>query len=170
MALETKDRNEIILAAVNMTGPVGEDLVDWNTRLRANTKKLTILLGENSNLAKTIEMVQGCKVFSGTVLHVAKEASSKRGFVGLKTTPSKFNEDGVESVRTEITENNPEALEFCRQIRSLEGHRVLVWVEMQTNEDATRKFRILQHIEDLGIDPDYDAAEGKALTKAKMRK
>lgn len=170
MALDAKERNEIILAAVNMTGPVGDDVSDWNSRVRANTKKLTILLGENSNLAKVIEMVQGCKVFSGTVLHVTKEKSSKRGFVGLKTAPSKFNTDGIESVRTEIMEDNPEVLAFCRQLRSLEGHRVLVWVEMQTNEDATRKFRILQHVEDLGLDPDYDADEGKKLTLGKMRK
>ncbi|MGK3708777.1 hypothetical protein [Arthrobacter sp. IK3] len=170
MSLDTKERNDIILAAVNMTGPVGDDLPDWNTRVRANTKKLTIMLGETSELAKTIDMVQNCKVFSGTILHVAKEKTSKRGFVGLKTTPSKFNPDGVESVRTEITENNPEALAFCRQLRSLEGHRVLVWVEMQTNEDATRKFRILQHVEDLGLDPEYDEDEAKETTLAKMRK
>ncbi|MCC3299452.1 hypothetical protein [Arthrobacter caoxuetaonis] len=170
MALDTKERNEIILAAVNMAGPVGDDLPEWNSRVRANTKKLTIMLGENSNLAKIIDMVKGCKIFSGTILHVAKEKSSKRGFVGLKTTPSKFNADGIESVRTEIMEDNPEVLAFCRQLRSLEGHRVLVWVEMQTNEDATRKFRILQHVEDLGLDPDYDADEAKELTLAKLRK
>lgn len=170
MALDTKERNEIILSAVGMTGPVGEDVADWNSRLNTNAKKLSIMLGENSNVAKTITMIQECKVFSGTILYVAKEKSSKRGFVGLKTKPSKFNEDGVETVRTEITENNPAVNEFCKQLRSLHGHRVLVWVEMQASEDATRKFRILQHVEDLGIDPDYDEETAKAQTLAKMKR
>lgn len=170
MALDTKDRNDIILAAVGMTGPMGEDITDWNSRLKANAKKLSIMLGENSDVAKTISMIQDCKVFSGTILYVAKEPTSKRGFVGLKTKPSKFHEDGVETIRTEITENNPEANAFCKQLRTLHGHRVLVWVEMQASEDATRKFRILQHVEDLGLDPEYDEEKAKEQTLAKMRK
>ncbi|MCU6479110.1 hypothetical protein [Arthrobacter sp. A2-55] len=178
MALDAKERNNIILGAVNMTGPdtpvFDEDgnriPSDWNSRLKLNAKKLTAMLSETSDISKTVDMLAECKVFVGTILYVTKEKSSKRGFVGLKTQESKFSPDGVETVRTEITEGNPDVNEFCRNLRNLTGHRVLVYVFMDKSEDGTRKFRVLQHVEDLGAVDGFDPEEGKALTLGKLTK
>lgn len=171
MAVAAPERNAIIFGAVGMTGPIGEDPSDWNLRLKQNAKYLTTLLSEGSPVAKTIDMIDEAKKFVGTVLFVTKEPTSKRAFVVLKTNPSKLNEDGIETVRTEIVDwegKSGEAYSFAKDLKSLTGHRVLLYVEMQTGkDDATRKFRILQHADDLGPDDsvtedDYEAGKERA--------
>lgn len=168
MPLDAKERNDIILGAVAMTGPVGESQAEWDARLKANAKSLSLMLNDNSDVARSINMLAECKNFVGTILGVQKEESSTRGFVALKTTPSKFNDEGVESVRTERTDSSDEAKAFASRLRrELIGHRVLVWVEMQETK-AGQKVRVLQHVQDLGEDPEFDAEEGKRITLEKM--
>lgn len=174
MALDTQERNNIILGAVNMTGPVGENASEWEDRVIDNAKRLTTLLSETSSVAKTVDMLSEAKKFIGTILYVGKEKSSKRGFVVLKTTPSKLSPDGIETVRTEIVDGNTSVTAFCKDLRSnMVGHRVVVYVEMQTGkDDPSRKFRILQHVTDLGEDntvTEEDIANGTARAQKDMR-
>lgn len=170
MPLDTKERNDIILGAVAMTGPVGESQSEWDAKLKANAKSLSLMLNDNSDVAKSINMLAECKNFVGIILGVQKEESSTRGFVALKTTPSKFNDEGIESVRTERTDSSEEAKAFASRLRrELVGHRVLVWVEMQETKSG-QKVRVLQHVQDLGLDPEFDAEEGKRITLEKMTK
>jgi hypothetical protein len=174
LALDTLTRNNIIFGAVGMTGPIGESASDWNEQLVANAKHLTTLLAEGSNVAKTIDMLDEAKKFIGTVLYVGKEKSSKRGFVVLKTNPTKLNPEGIETVRTEIVEGNEPVKKFANDLRlNMVGHRVLVYVEMQTGrDDPTRKFRILQHVSDLGEDTSItedDLETGRARAAKDMK-
>lgn len=174
MPLDTKERNDIILGAVTMTGPVaeGQTQSEWDSKLKTNAKSIALMLNDNSDVARTINMLAECKNFTGTILGVQKEASSTRGFVALKTVESKFSPDGIETVRTERTDSSAEAKAFASRLRTeLTGHRVLVWVEMQEIKgSAGQKVRILQHVQDLGEDPDFDPEEGKRITIEKMTK
>jgi hypothetical protein len=170
MALDAKERNDIILGAVAMTGPVGESQSEWDAKLKSNAKSLALMLNDNSDVARSINMLADCKNFTGTILGVQKEASSTRGFIALKTVESKFSPDGIEVARTERTDSSDEAKAFASRLRTeLTGHRVLVWVEMQETKGG-QKVRILQHVQDLGLDPDFDPEEGKRITIEKMTK
>ncbi|WP_422759091.1 hypothetical protein [Paenarthrobacter sp. C1] len=170
MALDTKERNDIILGAVAMTGPVGDNQAEWAARLKTNAKSLTLMLNDNSDVARSIAMLADCKNFTGTILGVQKEASSTRGFIAFKTAESKFNPDGIETARTERTDSDEEAKAFASRLRNeLTGHRVLVWIEMQETKNG-QKVRILQHVQDLGPDPDFDPEEGKRITLEKMKR
>ncbi|ACL42349.1 hypothetical protein Achl_4398 (plasmid) [Pseudarthrobacter chlorophenolicus A6] len=174
MPLDTKERNDIILGAVSMTGPIaeGQTRSEWDSQLKENAKSLALMLNDNSDVARTINMLSECKNFVGTILGVQKEASSTRGFVAIKTTESKFAPDGIETVRTERTDSSAEVKAFASRLRTeLTGHRVLMWVEMQEiKNSAGQKVRILQHVQDLGPDPDFDPEEGKRITIEKMTK
>ena len=155
-----------------MTGPIGEDSSAWNDKLVANTKRLTTLLSEGSVPAKTIDMLSEAKKFVGTIAYVGKEKSSKRGFVVIKTGTDR-DEHGLETVRTEIVEGNSAVTAFAKDLReNMVGHRVLLYVEMQTGRTADKKFRILQYVEDLGEDTaltDEDLANAKARAQKDMK-
>lgn len=170
MAIDAKERNDIILGAVGMTGPVGDSQSEWDAKLKSNAKSLALMLNDNSDVARTINMLAECKNFVGTILGVQKEASSTRGFIAIKTVESKFSPDGIEVARTERTDSSEEAKAFASRLRrELVGHRVLVWIEMQETKNG-QKVRILQHVQDLGEDPEFDAEEGNRLTIEKMKR
>ncbi|MEH0110587.1 hypothetical protein V6N00_12825 [Tersicoccus sp. MR15.9] len=200
--LTTDQRNQIILAAINMSGAVRDVVIDpadviaanpdlagndqqlkaavasaqlaareqaqedWKHGLNRNLKQITVLLNDQSSASKIVDMIHNAKPVMGVLLYVTKEASSTRGFIGLKTRESKWAKDGIETARTERTDTSPEALEFCRQLRALIGHRVLVRIDMQEYDGG--KLRVAQHVEDLGPAKDFDPAEGKELTMAKL--
>lgn len=173
MAVDAKERNDIILGAITMTGPVadGQTQSEWDSKLKSNVKSIALMLNDNSDVSRTINMLAECKNFVGTILGVQKEASSTRGFLAIKTTESKWAPDGIETVRTERTDSSAEAKAFASRLRNeLIGHRVLVWVEMQEIRDSGQKVRVLQHVQDLGEDPDFDPEEGKRITLEKMTK
>jgi len=56
--------------------------------------------------------------------------------------------DGIEQVRTERLDHGGRPL--ARRCRSLVGHQVRLWVEVQVVSEGGKKVRVLQHIEDLG--------------------
>lgn len=173
MSIDTATRNNIILGAVNMTGPVGESSSAWETKLIGNVKRLTTMLSDGSNVSKTIEMLAEAKKFVGTIVYVGKEKTSKRGFVVVKTGTDR-DEHGLETVRTEIVEGNEAVTAFAKDLReNMVGHRVLLYVEMQTGKTPDKKFRILQHVDDLGEDTsitDEDIANGKARAAKDMKR
>lgn len=173
MALDTATRNNIILGAVSMAGPVGDSSSEWDARVIANAKRLTTMLSDGSNVSKTIQTLDEAKKFVGTLVYVGKEQTSKRGFVVVKTGTDR-DEHGLETVRTEIVEGNESVKAFAKDLReNLVGHRVLLYVEMQTGKTPDKKFRILQHVDDLGVDSaitEEDIANGKARAAKDMKK
>ena len=109
-------------------------------------------------MSRLIDAVHGSKVFTAVITGVAKEHSSTRGLVTLRTRPSQFHPDGVEQARTERTDS-PDGLLMARTLRGLTGHRVALWIEEQTTGDGARKVRIIQHVKDLGrAEDDRDTA------------
>lgn len=172
MSIDTTTKQSIILGAVGMTGPVGESSSEWDARLMGNVKRLTTLLSDGSSAAKTIDMLAEAKKFVGTIAYVGKEKTSKRGFVVIKTGTDR-DEHGLETVRTEIVEGNESVKAFAKDLReNMIGHRVVLYVEMQTGKTADRKFRILQHVEDLGEDTsitDEDLENARARAAKDMK-
>jgi hypothetical protein len=92
------------------------------------------------------------KSFLGTVVSITKEQSSTRGVVVLHTGTDR-DPNGNETVRTDRTDD-PDGLMMARKVRALRGHKVLVYVELEPSKDGQRKFRVLRHIVDKGIDPE----------------
>jgi hypothetical protein len=152
LTIETTTKQSIILGAVGMTGAMGDSSAEWDARFMSNVKRITTLLSDGSAAAKTIDMLSEAKKFVGTICYVGKEKTSKRGFVVIKTGTDR-DEHGLETVRTEIVEGNESVNAFAKDLReNMIGHRVLLYVEMQTGKTADKKFRILQYVEDLGED------------------
>lgn len=173
--LSAETKQSLILGAVNMAGPVGEDVLAWESTVKNNVKRLTGMMSEHSPVGKTITMLEESKKFVATVLYLGKEAKTNRGFVVLKTKPSDQNPEGIETARTEIIDwdtKSGEAYEFGKYVRSLTGHRVFVYIELQEAKSTGRKVRILQHVEDLGVDTfikEEDLAAGKERAAKDMR-
>lgn len=174
MALTAEIKRDVILAGITMAGEVGDDAAGYEARVKKCAQKALTLINENSPVAKALDVLEDAKKFVGTVLYVGAEPKTGRGLVVLKTSPTKLNPEGVETVRTEIAKGNAEVSEFCKELRAMTGHRVLVYVEMQTGrDDATKKFRVLQYATDLGVDSqvgDDDYAAGKAKFEATAAK
>jgi hypothetical protein len=154
--VEQAEKNQIVIAAVNAAGPVGEDAEAWNGRVLELASQFTAMLAPNSTVSKVIDGVNNSKVFTGTVLEIKKEETSTRGLITLKTKVSEHSPDGTEQVRTERTDS-PLGLSMARRVRALVNHRVVVWVEVQTMKNSTNKVRVITHIEDLGLDEGGDA-------------
>lgn len=173
--LSAETRQSLILGAVSMAGPVGEDSLAWESTVMKNVKRLTGMMSEYSPVGKVITMLEESKKFPATVLYLGKEPKTNRGFVVLKTKPSDQNPEGIETARTEIVDwagKAGESYEFAKHVRSLTGHRVFVYIEMQEAKTSGRKVRILQHIEDLGVDTfleEGDLEAGKARAAKDMR-
>lgn len=157
--MEQSEVNQIILASLAATGPVGDDFAEWNAQVTDMAARITAMCSPNSSVAKAIAGVANSKVFTATVMAITKETSSTRGVVTLKTRPSKFHEDGIEQARTERTDS-PEGLIMAKRLRSLVGNRVAIWVEVEETGDGDRKVRVVRHVEDLG--PDTSTAEQAA--------
>jgi hypothetical protein len=152
-----EDNNQIIIAAINATGAQGEDLAAWRLRVIENAASFAAMLSPSSDVSKAVASVLNSKVFTGTVLSVEKEKSSTRGLATLKTRVSEHSPDGTETVRTECTDSEY-GRSMARRLRSLIGHKVIVWVEVQTMSNSTNKVRVVSHVEDLGEDDSVEAA------------
>lgn len=152
--MDTNTRTQVILAAVGAAGPKGEDAADWNARVRDNAVSIAVMLGENSSVSKALEkFLAAGKPFPATILGGRKEQSSTRVVVRIR------NKDGEEEeIRTDRTDT-PEGLAMANIVKGLVGHRVLIWKELEEMGGGSngRKVRILRHVEDLGVDPTFDA-------------
>lgn len=174
-AVAVSPYKDIIVAAVNAAGPIPmaedgktPDKYKWNQNVSAAAVDIAVLTSSNSPVAKKLAMLETCKKFVGTIQGVRKEASSTRGLVVMKTKPSTRTPDGIEMARTERTDSNPETAAFANHLRTLVGHRVLFWIELQEMADGGGKVRVVQHVEDLGLDEQFDAEEAKAATDARL--
>lgn len=147
------DKHSIITAAVTATGPQGNDPTAWRTAVHANIASITAMMDEGSDAMKIIDSVANAKVFPASIAGIEKETSSTRGLVTLRTRPSERHPDGVEQARTERTDSE-RGKAMARRLRSLVGHRVLLWVDLQKMSSGNTSVRVIAHVEDLGIDVD----------------
>ena len=162
--MEDSARIAVVVAAANMAGPIGSDQFAWNAKVLENATLLMEMAGDGSKVSKLINGMANSKTFFATVLKVAREESSTRGLVTLKTRPSKFHPDGEETARTERTgsKDAPESgRELARLLQTLQGHRVQLWVELEIPDNAepgSKGFRVIRHVKDLGVDKELAAA------------
>ena len=167
--MDQQTRTAIIAAGFATAGPVDGTDPDARAEHRARAvqaiTEITVAATDEKSWAnRAIDQVAGpdVKIFTGTVLKVTREDATTRGIVHLRTRVHReYAPDGVEQVRTERTDD-PVGLAIARKIRSLKGHRVLLWVEIETFTPKTggpaRKSRVVRHVEDLGLaDADDEA-------------
>lgn len=101
--------------------------------------------------------VDKLKKFVGVITEVKKEQSSQRGVITLHTGTEQVRPGvpaGHEQVRTDRTDSGGSGRALALKARSLIGHRVLVYVEVEEfiKKDKTPgKARVLRHVEDLGL-------------------
>jgi hypothetical protein len=154
--MEQSDKNRIAIAAVTAAGSVGDDRAAWNDRVLELAAQITAMTSPSSDVMTAIESVSNAKVFTAVLLEIKKEQSSTRGLVTLKTRVSEHAPDGTEQARTERTDTR-QGLAMARRCRALVGHRVAVWVDLQTMKGGSNKVRVIAHIEDLGETEDEAA-------------
>ena len=147
--MEQSDKNQIVIAAVTAAGPVGDDRAAWSDRVLEMAAQIAAMTSPASDVMTTIDSVNNAKVFTAVLLEIKKEQSSTRGLLTLKTRVSEHAPDGTEQARTERTDTR-QGIAMARRCRALVGHRVAVWVEVQTMKNSTNKVRVIAHIEDLG--------------------
>ena len=147
------------------------DNTAYDQALKANAREIKVMLSDRSaitaqlaQLDKAIGDSSDGKVFVGTVVNVAKEESSKRGVIFIHTgteREAKFKDQvlapGQELVRTDRTDN-PDGSAIARLGQRLIGHRVVLYVELEPTRNGQSKVRVVRHLEDKGIDPNFDPA------------
>ena len=149
--MDSNTRTAVILAAVSAAGP-RSDSADWNFEVAKAAAHITALLSENSTVSRAIAQVEASTPFPATLLSVEPEKSSHRALVTLRTRPSEHHADGIEPARSERYDG-PAGKDMARRLRSLIGHRVIVWVEREATSSGTRRVRVIRHVEDQGVDP-----------------
>src|SRR5664279_4695556 len=102
-------RTQIILAAVNSVGENKGDPGEWQSNVRQAVVDITLMVSAKSPMVRLVDQIAGARAFRAIILDVKKEGSSQRGFVTMRTKPSKFAVDGTETARTERMDN-PEGL------------------------------------------------------------
>ena len=147
--MEQEAVNEIVLAAVGAAGPVDDDRSAWMDRVCDLAAEITVLCSDRSRVARRVQAITNSKVFTASIVGGKLEASSTRGVVNLKTKPTQQHPDGLEQVRTERTDT-PDGAAMWERLKSLKGHRVVLWVEVQEYNGGQGKVRVVQHVEDLG--------------------
>jgi hypothetical protein len=147
MTMTDQTRTAIILAAAQSAGPVGNDQAAWDARVRAQALTITEMLSPTSTVARAVDgFWRAGKPFPGTILGGRIEPTSTRLVVQFR------NRDGqTEAIRTDRTDT-PEGRSMADLVRTLKGHRVLIWKEMEANGEGAnaKRFRVLRHIKDLG--------------------
>jgi len=151
-------RTQIICAAIQSVGPMGQESPElWQAKVADRAAAIAAWCQPGSFISKTIEQVMQSKTFVGSVVKIEQEITSTRGIVTLRTAPNEHHPDGIETVRTERTDN-PLGRMMVRKVKSLIGHKALLYVEVEPISNSTRKSRVLRHIEDLGVDPSQQQA------------
>ena len=157
--MEQDATNQVILAAVNAAGPVGDDRSAWMDKVCDLAAEITVMCSDRSRVARRVQSVSNSKVFTAAIVGGKLEASSTRGVVNLRTKPTTQHPDGIEQVRTERTDT-PDGMTMWDQLKALKGHRVVLWVEVQEYNGGQGKVRVVQHVEDLG--PANESEAGSA--------
>lgn len=161
------ERRQVILAAVAATGPddgPDERGLTWTQRVAETAGRITAMLDPHSEVSRAIGHLEMAKTFVATVVNVQREASSTRALVTLRTKVSDRHPDGLETARSDRTDQ-PLGMVMAKRLVSLKGHRVMLWVELeQMGTNADRRVRVIRHVEDLGVDPSLPAPASKSPT------
>lgn len=148
--MDQAQRTQIVTAAVSAAGPLDEDGEGWINRVNEAVARITAMCSDTSPTAKVIDQIERSKTFTATVLGGSREKSSTRVVLRMQTRPSQFHPDGIEEARTERTDT-PAGAAMANRLRTLIGHRVAVWVELESINDGATKVRVIRHVEDLGV-------------------
>lgn len=163
--MSESERRQVILAAVAATGPDNgpdERGLTWPQCVAETAARITAMLDPHSEVSRAIGHLEMSKVFVATVANVQREASSTRALVTLRTRPSDRHPDGLETARSDRTDQ-PLGMVMAKRLVSLKGHRVMLWVELeQMGGQADRRVRVIRHVEDL--DPSLPAPAPKSST------
>lgn len=158
--MDQNTRTSIVAAAVTAAGPVSNyaDQSAWSNAVHEHAVGIAVMASETSQIARTLTSIENAKVFPGTVMQIRKERSSTRGLITLHTGTDRTREgvpEGCEQVRTERTDNAL-GLAMAQKFKSLIGHRVLVWVEVEEYNNGQGKVRVVKHVEPLGVDAEFE--------------
>lgn len=166
------DIQNIVLAAANVVGPresLDPNGSSWEVKVAQAAEDLIVMANPNGKLTKRLEELGKCFVFPGIVAEVGIEESSQRGYVAFATKVTEHNAEGIDTMRTERIDSDPEALAMVKRLHALIGHQVLIWKHQDTittGKSAGRKVRILRRFEDLGKITNAVKEENLELLKA----
>ena len=154
--MDDATRTQVILAAVGSAGPVGASKAEWNALVAEQAVSIAVMLGDNSSVSQALsKFANAGKPFPAVILGGRKEASSTRVVVRFR------NKDGdEEEIRTDRTDS-PEGLAMGNIVRGLVGHKVMIWKELEDSGSSgptAKRYRVLRHIEDLGVDASAQVA------------
>lgn len=150
-------------ASVGAGDPNSVHSVEEQVRQRIVELTVAALNANNpdSRIAKTIDQIQECHVFPAILLGGSKDENTGRTIVRIKADNpgQQADADGNETINTERT-FIPEGAAMTALARSLVGHRVLVFkqVEVFTSGGQTKKGKVLRHLVDLGMPQEAGAA------------
>lgn len=143
--------DDIILAAIAAAGPAptrgsrGSGNAAWVARVREMAGEITLMLDPDGAMYKHVAQYKLVdKPFVAVILGGKVEASTGRAIVRLVA-----DRDGAEeeALRTHHL-NTPDGKRVWEEAKSLKGRRVLVFKLLE--EKDGRKYRVLQHLRDLG--------------------
>ena len=155
--MDQAEVNRIVLSAVGAAGPVGDDRSAWMDRVCDLAAEITVMCSDRSRVARRVQSIAASKVFTATIVGGKLEASSTRGVVNLRTKATEQHPDGLEQARTERTDT-PDGMAMWSQLKGLKGHRVVVHLEVQEYNGGQGKVRVVQHVEDLGMESSAESA------------
>lgn len=159
MSFTDDQKTNIILTAAIIAGKgaTDEEVKNETARLARMVSASSLTHGAFYEAEKQAENTEKTKVFTGTLLHLDQETTSKRFVLVLKTQPSKFNELGQEIVRTDIDGGDgSQARIIAQNAAQMLGHKVTVSVAIENTNNGT-KVRVLRGIESRGVDTEYQA-------------
>lgn len=174
--MDDTTRSSILMAAINTVPVPSEPTTNskgvvlatpqetWLFDVEQKAMEIAILTGSDSRLSQRLELIdrafdktfEPSKGFVATITGFDLEASSKR--VQLTFSSLRDGEVQTENARTDRTDTPSGAL-MARHARSLVGHRVVVYLEMEpinSGPQKGNKARVVRYLHDLGRDTTFE--------------
>jgi hypothetical protein len=147
----TPQAKQAAMLAVMAAGDASNEKA-WRSRVQAGLPRFAALVRDDYGYwGREAQGILDAAVFTATYQGHELEESSTRlivKFTSETTAKSDADDDGSESLRTERTDTPP-GWHMKRKIEALEqGQPVVVWKKVEAI-DATRKVRVLVHLEPL---------------------
>lgn len=164
MSLSQPDLINIVSAAAASVGQVAPE--EFDTEVAKRAAQIITSSSLEGRVGKFLNTLSESTPFVGTIYGVKIEPKTKRGFVVVKTQVSDRTPDGIETIRTDIVDGNPLALDLIEQIKNAKGKKALVYKYLEQNGD--QKYRVVKAIQIIGDDLEFDADAAKAASIAKF--
>ena len=164
----------LVAAAATVVGPAGDrDPADWQAAMLDTAVALYAMASANGVVGKYLDGIARVedaaankrtkegKIFTATVRSSDKEQATGRALIVLTNFDEATKKWKDENVRTDFLSNEDGlGKRLAKMARSLEGHKVKVWVELEPmNNGSGQSVRMLRHIEDLGANTAFAEAE-----------